>query len=96
MSNQVRVIDNISGTVLFETTIEKMAEAYAFAAMMEEEGLDIKIDAPGLAETLIQSLGADATEIAEYKESMDREIEDHIDNFDDSGCALCPPPKNSK
>ena len=40
-SNLVRVIDNISGSVLFETTIEKMNEAYAFAAEMEEVGLDI-------------------------------------------------------
>lgn len=90
MSNQVRVIDNLSGTVLFETSIEKISEAYSFAAMMEEQGLDIKIDAPGLAETLIQSLGADDKEIAEYKKSMENEIEDHVD---DSGCAICPPSK---
>lgn len=88
MSNQVRVIDNISGTVLFETSIEKISEAYSFAAMMEDEGLDIKIDAPGLAETLIKSLGADETEIAEYKKSMDNELLDHEDDF---GCAICPP-----
>ncbi|MFA6236543.1 MAG: hypothetical protein WC635_04370 [Bacteriovorax sp.] len=91
MSNSVRVIDNISGSVLFETTIEKISEAYGFAAMMEEAGLDIKIDSPGLAETLIKSLGANEAEIEEYKQSMDNEIEDHQD---DSGCAICPP--NSK
>lgn len=90
MSNQVRVIDNISGTVLFETSIEKIGEAYSFAAMMEDEGLDINIEAPGLAETLIQSLGAGETEIAEYKKSMDDELEDHEN---DSGCAICPPTK---
>ena len=93
MSNKVRVIDNISGSVLFETSIEKIASAYTFAAMMEEEGLDIKIDAPGLAETLIQSLGADDLEIAEYKKSMDNELDDHTD---DSGCSVCPPSKSLK
>ena len=88
MSNQVRVIDNISGTILFETTLEKISEAYSFATMMEHEGLDVKIDAPGLAETLIEALGADESEINEYKNSMDDELNDH--EFD-SGCAICPP-----
>lgn len=90
MSNQVRVIDNISGTVLFETSLEKINEAYSFAAMMEENGLDIKLDAPGVSETLIKSLGASETEMAEYKLSMDNEIEDHELDF---GCTVCPPSK---
>lgn len=88
MSNLVRVIDNISEIVLFETSIEKIADAYSFAALMEEQGLDIRIDSPGLAETLIKSLGADDKEITEYKKSMDNEIDDH-----DFGCAICPPDK---
>ena len=91
MSNQVRIIDNISGSILFETTHEKISDAYSFAAMMEEEGLDIKIDAPGLAETLISCLGADAEEIANFKKSMDEELEAHSD---DLGCAICPPSKH--
>ena len=90
MSNQVRVIDNISGSILFETSLEKISDAYSFATMMEEEGLDIKIVAPGLAETLIQCLGANDTEIAEFKKSVDEEIENHVDDF---GCSICPPPK---
>jgi len=91
MSNQVRIIDNISGSTLFETTLEKISDAYSFAAMMEEEGLDIKIDAPGLAETLISCLGADEKEIADFKKSMDDELEEHSDDF---GCAICPPSKH--
>jgi hypothetical protein len=93
MSNQVRVIDNLSGSTLFLTSLEKIADAYSFATMMEEAGLDIKIDAPGLTETLIQSLGANESEITNYKKSMDDELEDH--EFD-SGCAMCHPPKISK
>jgi hypothetical protein len=92
MSNIVKVIDNLSGSILFETTLEKMSEAYTFAAMMEKEGLDISINAPGLAETLITSLGADETELADFKKSMNDELEDHEDDF---GCAICPPPKST-
>ena len=94
MSNQVRVIDSISGTTLFETSIEKIADAYAFATQMEEAGLDIEIQAPGLAETLIQSLGADSSEINEYKQSLQDEIDDHDDS--DFGCGICPPPAQQK
>ena len=90
MSNIVRVIDLISGTTLFQTTIEKMDDAYAFATQMEEVGLDIEIQAPGLAETLIKSLGADDSDILEYKQSLQEEIDDHDDS--DFGCGICAPP----
>ncbi len=89
MSNQVRVIDSISGTSLFETTIDKINDAYAFATQMEEAGLDIEVVAPGLAETLIRSLGADETEIKAYQQSLQDEIDEHDDS--DYGCAICPP-----
>ena len=89
MSNQVRVIDLISGTTLFETSMEKIADAYSFAASMEEVGLDIEIIAPGLAETLIQSLGAGDKEISEYKQSLQDEIDEHDDS--DYGCGVCGP-----
>lgn len=68
-----------------------MSDAYSFAAMMEEAGLDLKIDAPGLGETLIKTLGANAAEIAEYKLSQDEELEDHEL---DLGCMVCPPSKS--
>lgn len=93
-NNQVRVIDSISGTVLFETSIEKMSDAYAFATQMEEAGLDIEIKAPGLAETLIKSLGADEEEINQYKQSLQDEIDEHDDS--DYGCGICAPPSATK
>jgi hypothetical protein len=93
-NNQVRVIDSISGTVLFETSIEKMSDAYAFATQMEEAGLDIEIKAPGLAETLIKSLGADEAEINQYKQSLQDEIDEHDDS--DYGCGICAPPSTTK
>jgi len=91
MTNMVRVIDNISGSVLFVTSVEKISDAYSFATMMEKEGLDIKIVAPGLTETLINSLGASESEVAAYKLGMAFEIEDH--EFD-LGCTFCPPKPN--
>lgn len=93
-NNQVRVIDSISGTTLFETTIEKMADAYAFATQMEEAGLDIEIKAPGLAETLIMSLGAGEAEINQYKQSLQDEIDEHDDS--DNGCGVCAPPPHKE
>lgn len=89
MSNQVRVIDVLSGTTLFSTTVEKIEDAYTFAAQMEEAGLDIQILAPGLTETLIQSLGASQEDIENYKQEMQDEIDGH--NESDFGCAVCPP-----
>ena len=89
MSNQVRVIDILSQQTLFETTMDKISDAYSFAAQMEEQGLDLEVVAPGLAETLIQALGADEKEITDYKKSLQDEIDDHDDS--DFGCAICPP-----
>jgi len=90
MSNQVRVIDSLSKTVLFETTIEKISDAYSFATQMEEAGLDIEVIAPGLAETLIHSLGASSEEINEYKQGLQDEIDNHDDS--DLGCSVCMTP----
>ncbi len=91
MSNQVKVIDVLSGTTLFETSIERIEDAYSYATQMEDAGLDIQVIAPGLAETLIKSLGASDQEISEYKQTLDDEIADHEDS--DYGCAICPPEK---
>ena len=91
MSNQVKVIDVLSGTTLFETSIERIEDAYSYATQMEDAGLDIQVVAPGLAETLIKSLGASDQEISDYKQTLDDEIADHEDS--DYGCAICPPEK---
>ena len=89
MSNPVRVIDSISKTVLFETTMEKISDAYSFATQMEEAGLDIEILAPSLAETLITSLGADEDDVSKFNQSLQDELDEHDDS--DFGCAVCAP-----
>lgn len=92
MSNQVLVIDALSRTTLYETSIEKIADAYAFAAQMEEHGLELEIITPGLAETLIRALGANEEELKTYRNSLNQEIDEHNEN--DFGCAVCPPEKS--
>jgi hypothetical protein len=88
MSHLIRVIDNLSNTVLFETSLQNESAAYAFATLMEQEGLDIRIESPGLPETLIRSLKASDQTIAEYKKSLDEETSSHEDDF---GCSICLP-----
>ena len=93
MSNTVKVIDSISKSVLFETSIENMDAAYSFAQQMEEVGLDIEIKSPGLAETLIRSLGASDGDVDSFKDGLQVEIDEHNDPNDESGygCSMCPP-----
>lgn len=88
MSNQVIVIDALSNTTLFETTMEKIDEAYVFAAQMEEVGLDVRILTPGLNESFIQTLGATQAEIEQYKQELAEEIAEHQPS--DLGCVVCP------
>jgi hypothetical protein len=90
MSNQVRVIDVLSQTTLFETSMDKISDAYSFATQMEEAGLDIEVVAPGLAETLIKALGADESDLDQYRQSLQDEIDEHDDS--DFGCGVCAPP----
>jgi hypothetical protein len=87
MTKLVKVIDNLSSSVLFETSLQNISEAYAFATLMETEGLDIRIQAPGLPETLIHSLGADSEQLADFNHMLDQEIESHELQFD--SCTFC-------
>jgi hypothetical protein len=90
MSRTVKVIDNISQTVLFECDITEIDRAYAHATKYEEMGLDINVVAPSLPETLATSLGQSPEQIAKLTKEMDEEIEDHnLGNL--TGCAVCLP-----
>lgn len=73
----IRVIDVGTEQVLLEVPLEQAEKAYAFIAEMEEMGLDLRIENPTLADTLSQSLGLSPKQIADYKYSMEQEIEDH-------------------
>jgi hypothetical protein len=84
--SKIQVLDIQSDAVLFECSIEEAHKAYQFAAEMEELGLDIKVVAPTLTETLSKSLGLSREAQEKYRQSMEDEIEAHEGSccFEDS------------
>lgn len=64
MSNRVQVQDSFSKEVLFECNMEELDLAYQKAHELEEMGLNITIQIPGVQETLMDSLGAGPEDIA--------------------------------
>lgn len=84
---KVRVIDAIGGECLFECSMEDVERAYQFATQMEELGLDVKIDAPSLPETLGSSLGASEDQRRLLKQELEHEIDSH-----NSPCGGCETP----
>lgn len=81
-SAQIKIIDNISQSILASFDIDESDAAYKFASEMEEMGLDIKISSPSIAETLGETLGVNEAEMDEFKESMEAEISSHLDRSD--------------
>ena len=80
---KIRVIDVQTGQCLFECSMVESDKAYHFAAEMEKIGLDIKVQAPTLSQTLSSSLGLSQEAQAAYEESLEEEIEQH-----ESSCCL--------
>ena len=77
MQNIVQLIEVYSKEVLFETSVENMNQAYKKATEYEAMGLEIKINAPSLPETLLANLGAKALEIEKLKSEIEAEVESH-------------------
>ena len=75
--SKIQVRDVLSGAVLFECSMEESHKAYAFAAEMENLGLDIDLRSPTLTETLSNSLGLSQEEKETYRLSLDEEIDSH-------------------
>ncbi len=80
---KVKIIDAASEETLFECSLEDMEVAYQQAAQYEEMGLDVKIIAPTITQTLTHTLGLSHDEEEEYQNSVVAEMEDH----DGSCCA---------
>lgn len=89
---KVQVLDAQTEQVLFECSMEESEKAYQFAAEMEEMGLDLKVVAPTLADTLSESLGLSPEQQQAYKESMEEEMDEHEDSCcfvqNDPGCRI--------
>ena len=82
-NSQITVIDINSEQVLSTFDISQIASAYEYAAQMEDYGLDVKVIAPTITETLANSLGLSANLKEDYEQSVIAELEDH----DGSCCA---------
>ena len=74
---KIRVIDIQTEQILFECSMDDSEKAYEYAARMEEMGLDVKVDAPTLGDTLSQSLGLSKEAQETYRQSMQEELEEH-------------------
>lgn len=74
---KITVLEAYTRQVLFECPLEDSEKAYAYAATLEKEGVDIIVQNPTLSETLTQSLGLSNEAQAEYQASMEREMEEH-------------------
>lgn len=74
---KIRVIDQQTGQTLFECSLEESEKAYAFAAQMEEMGLDIQVLSPTLGDTLCQSLGLNQEQQQAYRQGLEEEMEQH-------------------
>lgn len=77
---KIRVLDQQTNQVLFECSLEESEKAYKFAAEMEEMGLDLRIDAPTLGQTLSSSLGLTNEQQQAYTESLEEEMDEHEDS----------------
>ena len=74
---KIKVIDRETGQSLFECALSESEKAYAFAAQMEEMGLDVKVKSPTLSDTLSSSLGLSPEAQAAYQDSLEEEMEQH-------------------
>jgi hypothetical protein len=84
--NLVKVIELNSKDKIFECSLEEIEKAYEFAKEMEAIGLDVKIEAPGLPESLANELGVSKEDLQKLKESIDFEIDEHEDEMEQSCC----------
>ncbi|MAE58592.1 MAG: hypothetical protein CME69_06905 [Halobacteriovorax sp.] len=87
MAQDVKLIDQMTGTELFSCDISEIEKAYAKAEEYEEMGLDVKLVAPSIPETLIKSLGAGESDINKLNETITEEIASHIE--EEVGCVAC-------
>jgi hypothetical protein len=85
MSKKVRVLTIDTGECLFETTIDQIEKAYEYAAQLDEMGIEVKISAPTIADTLSDSLGLKVDDQEKLHQSIIEEMEDH-----DGSCCATP------
>ena len=85
---QIGVQASLTGHLVISTLHTNTASGAI--TRMEDMGIEIKIHAPSLTETLATSLGADEEELAGLRSEQDDEIASHIQR-DELGCVVCMP-----
>lgn len=87
MELKVRVIEVSTKQVLFECPFSEVDRAYEAAVGFEALGLEVRVERPGVSQTLAASLGVTGATMDEFQKSLDDEIEEHPGSccFDDSG-----------
>ncbi len=83
--SNVTILDELSGQILYQTSLDNLDYAYQYAAELEEMGLQIKITAPTLTESLLNSLGANEGEKTTYLRSLEEELDSH----EEPPCSSC-------
>lgn len=76
-SNEVKILEVHSGEILWQGSMDALSDAYEYAAKLENMGLDVKLEAPTVTQSLIENLGLNAEEKEEFEESLLDEIHDH-------------------
>lgn len=74
---KVKVLDKETRQVLFECPVHEAEKAFAFAASMEQMGLDIEVINPTLSRTLSSSLGLSQVQMEAYEQSLEEEMDEH-------------------
>lgn len=74
---QARVIDELSGNILFSCSLEKHEQAYLFAKQMEELGIRVQLQVPSITDTLAHNLGVKNEALESYQSSVEEELHHH-------------------
>lgn len=87
MELKVRVIEVSTKQVLFECPVTEVDRAYEAAVGFEAMGLEVRVEQPGVSQTLAASLGVTGAPMDAFQESLSEEIEEHPGSccFEESG-----------
>ena len=85
MESKIKLLDSES-QILYEYPIDQVEAAYAKAQELEEMGIEVKLDAPSLPETLGATLGMSSEDREKLKLEIEDEVESHNDKPTCGGC----------
>ena len=90
--NKAIVVRDNEGQELKSFSFEDRDQAFEYLKQLEEWGVEAMLEEPSLPESLINALGASDKDRKQLKDSIDEEMDDHVD---DSCCFSKAAPKQS-